>query len=82
MKVESTGVLPGTLFREDKKQHKAIYIWRDTFCFYKLQVERNLDKAFNNQVPDFSINDSISNIHVTGPWLDYFETAHEWKQNS
>ena len=46
-------------------------------CELQLQVERNLDKAFNNQVPDFSINDSISNIHVTGPWLDYFETAHE-----
>ena len=38
-------------------------------CELQLQVERNLDKAFNHQVPDLSINGSLSSIHATGPWL-------------
>ena len=34
-------------------------------CELQLQVERNLDKAFNHQVPDLSINGSLSRVHAT-----------------
>ena len=34
-------------------------------CELQLQVERNLDKAFNHQVPDLSINGSLSSIHAS-----------------
>lgn len=34
-------------------------------CELQLQVERNLDKAFNHQVPDLSINGSLSKVHVS-----------------
>ena len=34
-------------------------------CELQLQVERNLDKAFNHQVPDLSLNGSLSRVHAT-----------------
>ena len=34
-------------------------------CELQLQVERNLDKAFNHQVPDISLNGSLSRVHAT-----------------
>ena len=34
-------------------------------CELQLQVERNLDKAFNHQVPDLSINGSLSSVHAS-----------------
>ena len=33
-------------------------------CELQLQVERNLDKALNHQVPDLSLRGSLSSVHV------------------
>ena len=33
-------------------------------CELKLQVERNLDKAFSHRVPDLSIKGVLSKVHV------------------
>ena len=34
-------------------------------CELKLQVERNLDKAFSHRVPDLSIKGGLSKVHAT-----------------
>ena len=34
-------------------------------CELKLQIERNLDKAFNHRVPDLSIKGGLSRVHAT-----------------
>ena len=34
-------------------------------CELKLQIERNLDKAFNHKVPDTSIKGGLSRVHAT-----------------
>ena len=34
-------------------------------CELKLQIERNLDKAFNHRVPDTSIKGGLSRVHAT-----------------
>jgi vacuolar protein sorting-associated protein 13D len=40
-------------------------------CELKLQIERNLDKAFNHQVPDLSINGVLSRVHASVDGLQY-----------
>ena len=34
-------------------------------CELKLQIERNLDKAFNHRVPDTSVKGGLSRVHAT-----------------
>ena len=34
-------------------------------CELKLQIERNLDKAFNHRVPDLSVKGGLSEVHAT-----------------
>lgn len=34
-------------------------------CELKLQVERNLDRAFSHKVPDLSIKGGLSKVHAT-----------------
>ena len=34
-------------------------------CELKLQIERNLDKAFNHRVPDLSVKGGLSRVHAT-----------------
>ena len=34
-------------------------------CELKLQIERNLDKAFNHRVPDISVKGGLSRVHAT-----------------
>lgn len=34
-------------------------------CELKLQIERNLDRAFSHKVPDLSIKGGLSKVHAT-----------------